>query len=647
MLPPWQRISSSIIPDLSKHFNMSKHSSPRRAENIPVSPILDSLEPHTSEPSGPVVNKRLFFLSLQAIGNAIVIGLLAKVLVLLIALITNLSFYGRWSFAESSPAGNNLGLLVILVPIVGSLIVGLMARFGSPAIRGHGIPEAMEQILVNESKIKPATTFLKPVSAAISIGTGGPFGAEGPIIATGGAFGSFAGQIMRISARERKILLAAGATAGMAAIFGTPVAAVLLAIELLLFEFSPRSIIPVSLACVTGAAMHFALFGTEPVFAMLTIPEPTSLAMAIYVFLGLVIGVAASMVSKSVYLVEDLFEKLPVHWMWWPAFGAVGVGVIGYFAPRTLGVGYSNITHLLSGQVPLQFMLSLCFLKFLSWVISLGSGTSGGTLAPLLTVGAAFGSLAGLLTVSLFPASQINLPTCALIGMAAMFAGASRALLTSVVFALETTMQPHGLLPLLGACTASYFVSFFLMKGSIMTEKIQRRGILAPDSFEPDQLQRIPAADAMNTEPDVFSELNTMKEAREWLKERTSGQGQMTAFAVVNEQQGLLGVISREDIFNKKLPDDEVLGAAIKRGPQFVRPDVTLDKVVEIIDRQELDMLPVLEASPGHKLIGIITHMEIFKAYNQKRRDEDRFSQSISLKRHGIRIVLRGKRLFE
>jgi H+/Cl- antiporter ClcA len=458
-------------------------------DSIPVSPAFDQLYQNKGEFRKIPVNKRVVYLSIQAVLNAMVIGLLARVLVSLILLITNISFYGRFSFQPASPPGNELGWLVVLVPVTGSILVGIMARYGSKAIRGHGIPEAMEKIIMEDSRIPPAVTFLKPLSAAISIGTGGPFGAEGPIIATGGAFGSFTGQLMHISPAERKIILTAGACAGMSSIFGSPLAAVLLAIELLLFEFSPRSIIPVSLACISGAGMHILLFEHAPVFAMLAIPLPTIGGMGIYILLGLVVGMVASLVSKSVYAVEDLFEKLPVHWMWWPAVGAVVVGITGYFAPFTMGVGYDNIQHLLTGTLPLTMLLSLCFLKYISWVIALGSGTSGGTLAPLFTIGGALGALLGTATLHWFPSMQINIATAALIGMAAMFVGASRAFLTSVVFALETSGQLNGLLPLLGACSAAYFVSFFLMKGSIMTEKIQRRGVLTPDSYEPDILQ--------------------------------------------------------------------------------------------------------------------------------------------------------------
>ncbi|HEY4336595.1 MAG TPA: chloride channel protein [Puia sp.] len=432
------------------------------------------------------VTRRVFYLSLQVIANALVIGIVAKGLVYLIDGITNLAFYGRFSFSSASPAGNHLGLVVIAVPIIGAVLVGLMARFGSKAIGGHGIPEAMEKIILAESRIPPAITFLKPLSAAISIGTGGPFGAEGPIIATGGAFGSLTGQWIHISASERKIVLAAGACAGMAAIFGSPLAAVLLAVELLLFEFSARSVIPVALACVTGAGMHFLLFGHEPVFSMPTIPAAPNGALAIYVLLGAFVGVVAAGVSRSVYWIEDLFEKLPIHWMWWPA-----IGVVGYFAPHTMGVGYDNIQRLLTGSTPLKVVLFLCVLKYLSWSISLGSGTSGGTLAPLFTIGGALGALLGTAILSSFPDSGINIPTAALVGMAAMFAGASRAWLTSIVFALETTGQFNGLLPLLAGCVSAYFVSFFLMKGSIMTEKILRRGVKTPDAYEPDILRNV------------------------------------------------------------------------------------------------------------------------------------------------------------
>jgi H+/Cl- antiporter ClcA len=518
---------------------------------IPITPLLGNHLGQTSSKRHPPVNKRVFYLSLQVVGNAIIIGAVARGLVYLIDFITNLSFYGRLSFEPASPAGNHLGGVVIAVPIAGALIVGLMARFGSRAIGGHGIPEAMEKIILADSRIPPAITLLKPLSAAISIGTGGPFGAEGPIIATGAAFGSFTGQWIHISAVERKVVLAAGACAGMSAIFGSPLAAILLAVELLLFEFSARSVIPVALACITGAGMHILLFGHQPVFAMPTIPTPSNMALAVYVLLGAFIGVVAAFVSRSVYWIEDAFEKLPIHWMWWPALGAVVIGVVGYFAPHTMGVGYDNIQRLLTGTAPFAMIAALCFLKYLSWSVSLGSGTSGGTLAPLFTIGGALGAMLGGLVLQYFPGSEINVATAALIGMAAMFAGASRAWLTSIVFALETTGQIHGLLPLLGACVAAYFVSFFLMKGSIMTEKIQRRGVKTPDAYEPDILRTVTVRDLVvpvKTESAPFQWINASDDAglaAEWM-----GKHNTDRLAVRDDKDGgrLIGIITARSL---------------------------------------------------------------------------------------------------
>jgi H+/Cl- antiporter ClcA len=469
------------------------------SEFIPLSVSLSGLHQRNRDLKEAPVNKRVFYMSLQAIANALCIGFIAKGLVYLIDLITNLSFYGRFSFAPSSPAHNHLGWAVIGIPVAGSVVVGLMARFGSRSITGHGIPEAMEKIIVDDSRIPPIITFLKPLSAAISIGTGGPFGAEGPIIATGGAFGSLTGQVMHISSGERKIILAAGACSGMAAIFGTPLAAVMLAVELLLFEFSARSIIPVAMGCITGAGMHIFLFGAGPVFPMSFVPSVSGGSLVIYILFGLLIGIIASAVSKSVYAIEDLFEKLPIHWMWFPAIGALAIGITGYFAPETMGVGYENIRNLLSGTLPLTVLFSLSLLKYISWSVSLGSGTSGGTLAPLFTMGGALGALFGQVLMHYFPSASLNLQLAALIGMAAMFAGASRALLTSILFALETTGQSNALLPLLGASIAAYFISFFLMEGSIMTEKIKRRGVHAPDAYQPDILRAIPVAGFLKT----------------------------------------------------------------------------------------------------------------------------------------------------
>lgn len=581
---------------------------------------------------------RLIFISALCILIAGLISVIAKGLIYLINIVTNISFYGTLDAGFHSPANNHLGLWVIVIPAIGGIIVGIMALYGSKAIRGHGIPEAMEQILVNKSKIKPIITFLKPVSSAIAIGTGGPFGAEGPIIATGGALGSTFGQLFKISPNERKIILAAGATAGMSAIFGTPIAAVFLAIELLLFEFSPRAILPVALACITGAAGHHLLFEAGPVFPMPDVDTPSNTALAIYSIIGLVIGFISLGLTKIVYFIEDSFEKLPIHWMWWPAIGGLAVGLIGYFAPHTLGVGYDNIITILSGTLSLMLIVRLCLFKFLSWAIALGSGTSGGTLAPLLTIGGAAGAAFGALVHLVFPAAGISIPIAALIGMAAMFAGASRAYLTSITFALEATMQSHALLPLLGACTASYLVSFFLMENTIMTEKIARRGVYTPDSYEPDLLQVLTVADVNNEVGETLKSNSTIAETRVWL----TGNNITQSFFIVTKNDGsYAGMVSLTDIYNHSISAELTISNITKASKQAVRSNDPLKRVVEIMAEESAEVLPVIAA--GNTIAGQISYKEILNTYYQYVAENRKQNTQISLKRRRLKIAARGR----
>lgn len=613
------------------------------AKGIPIAVSLKpTLEAENIGPQIPYHKKRMVTIALLAVAIAVCISVIAKVLVHLIDLITNVSFKGIFSIEHASPADNTIGWFVILVPAIGGLIVGLMALYGSKAIRGHGIPEAMEQILTNQSKIKPTVTYLKPISSAISIGTGGPFGAEGPIIATGGALGSTLGQLLKISHNERKILLAAGATAGMSAIFGSPIASIFLAIELLLFEFSPRSIIPVALACITGAAGHHFLFEPGPVFPITDLIEtPSNTALLAYSVMGILVGVISVLVTKIVYVIEDGFEKLPVHWMWWPAIGGLAVGIIGYFAPKTMGVGYDNITAVLSGDLPMNIILSLCFFKFLSWAIALGSGTSGGTLAPLLTIGGATGALFGSLTLYLFPHSGVTLTLAALVGMSAMFAGASRALLTSIIFALETTGQSNSLLPLLASCTASYFVSFVLMENTIMTEKIARRGIKTPDSYEPDLLEKITVEQIMKDNGLVLSEDNTIGEVREWLHKEPNYKSNY--FIIVTTDKNFKGIVSSSNLFSNHHNTENLIGSLIKRKSVSVAVDNNLRSAVEIMAKENIDVLPVLSTS--NQIIGILSYKDIISVYKYSIDEHEKKLPSISLRRHSLKILLRGQKL--
>jgi H+/Cl- antiporter ClcA/CBS domain-containing protein len=492
-----------------------------------------------------------------------------------------------------------------------------MARYGSKAIRGHGIPEAMEQVLTNESRIPPRLTFLKPLSAAVAIGTGGPFGAEGPIIATGGALGSLVGQLLKTSAAERKTLLAAGAAAGMAATFGSPVSAVLLAVELLLFEFRPRSIIPVALASCTAAGVRMAFVGAAPVFAMPELARPSGGALAFYVVLGGLLGVVATWVTRAVYAVEDAFEKLPIHWMWWPALGGLAVGGIGYFAPRTMGVGYDNIEQVLGGTLVGKALITLFVLKFVSWAVALGSGTSGGTLAPLFTIGGGLGAALGALGVRLLPHAGIDPRIAALVGMASLFAGASRALLASVVFAFETTLQPLGLLPLLGGCAASYLAACYSMRNSIMTEKIARRGIRAPSEYQADFLDHVWVGDFAARDVIALGARDTLEGARAWLAAGGSGT-QHHGFPVVDSEGRLLGVVTRRELLDTSHAPLLAIEQLINRAPAVAFEDSSLREAADLMVSQNVGRLPVVSRAQPRQVVGILTRSDILSAHGRR-----------------------------
>jgi CIC family chloride channel protein len=557
------------------------------------------------------IDRRVLVVCGLAVAVAVITGFTAQLLVAVIGLVTNVAFYGKLSTRFVSPAHHHLGWLVVLVPVAGGIIVGLMARFGSKAIRGHGIPEAMEQVLLNESRIPARVTFLKPLSAAISIGTGGPFGAEGPIIATGGAMGSLAGQLLHTTAMERKTLLAAGAAAGMAATFGSPVSAVLLAVELLLFEFRARSLVPVALAAATATAVRIGFVGIQPAFVMPLLGRPTELALVAYVLVGAFAGFLSTYVTRAVYWIEDLFEHLPVHWMWWPALGGVAVGVVGFFEPRTLGVGYENIDSLLSGHLLGTAALALCVLKFVSWAISLGSGTSGGTLAPLLTIGGGLGIVTGGAAARAFPDAAVDVRICALVGMAALFAGASRALLASVVFAFEATLQPLGLLPLLGGCTAGYLVSSLLMPNTIMTEKLARRGVRVPTEYAADFLDQIAVADACSTRAVTVGASETLHSVR---SKTETHQG----FPVVDAGGRLLGVITRRDFLDPHHPGEMAAGELIRRPPAVIFPDNSLREAADHMVRENVGRLPVVERTDPRRVIGILTRSDLLQAHERR-----------------------------
>lgn len=584
----------------------------------------------------PRADERTASIAALAVAVGVVSGFVAALLISLIRLLTHLAFEGRLSLGPADPSQHHLGAAVILIPIAGAMIVSLMARWGSEAIRGHGIPEVMDRILHADSRIPAKLTILKPLSAAVAIGTGGPFGSEGPIIATGGALGSLLGQVLHVTADERKILLAAGAAAGMAATFGTPVAAVLLAIELLLFEFRARSIVPVALAACAATAVRLILLGDALIYPMPTVAEPSGIALACYALLGIAIGAVSVGITKSLYAVEDLFERLPVHWMWWPLLGAVVVGVAGYLDPRILGVGPENIINSLAARLTIAATATLLVLKFVAWVAYLGSGTSGGTLAPLFTFGSGLGAIVGMLAAAYFPELGIAPPVAALVGMAAMFAGASRALLASVVFAFEATRQPLGLLPLLAGCTTAYLMSRALMKHSIMTEKLARRGVLIQDDYAVDFLARIPVDRAM-TRMVVTLSADTPVERARTIPVHGKGAGHQ-GFPVLDGEGRLVGVVTMRDLHRPDAPP--TVGELIRRPPLVAYPDQSLRDAADVMVREGVGRLPVVTRSAPRELVGILSRSDLLRAHAPRLQAAEQRRQLVRLDRWS-RVVFR------
>ena len=505
-------------------------------------------------------DRRILTLTGMAALIVVISALVALARLRLVGFFTYLFYYHAIDSRLVSPADNRLGVWALLVPIVGGLIVGLMARYGSERIRGHGIPEALEAILIGQSRMSARVAVLKPLSSAISIGTGGPFGAEGPIIMTGGALGSLFGQAFHLSPAERKTLLVAGAAGGMAAVFGTPLAATLLAVELLLFEWKPRSFIPVACAAAVAGALRVPLLGAGPLFPVPPHAALTADGLVIALALGIAAGFGSGLLTWLVYACEDLFRKVPIHWMWWPLLGGAVIGLGGLLYPRALGVGYDTIHDLLTGQLVGVALVGLMVTKAVIWAVALGSGTSGGVLAPLLIMGGALGAL----EAHWIPSGDPGL--WAALSMGAMMGGTMRSPFTAVAFMVELTHDVNVLPGLLVACVAADAVTVLLMKRSILTEKVARRGYHVTREYIANPLHLLRVQDVM--EPPVLQ-----------------------------------------------------VGA---RPPAVSYPDELLDHALTKMLEHEVDLLPVVNRSEPEQVVGYVARDGILAAWVQFARDEGR-----------------------
>src|ERR1051325_5965559 len=565
-------------------------------------------------------DKRILILSLMAVIIGLLSAVVAKILVWLIAVITNLVFYQKFSSEFTSPSNHHLGAFVILIPVIGGLVIGLMARFGSEKIRGHGIPEALEAILFGRSRMEPKVAVLKPLSSAISIGTGGPFGAEGPIIMTGGAVGSLFAQLFHLSPAERKTLLVAGAAGGMSAIFASPVAAVLLAVELLLFEWKPRSFIPVAIAAATAGALRIPLLGAGPIFPVTPHAALGSEGLILALVVGIVAGLGSGLLTTLVYACEDLFTKLPIHWMWWPAIGGLFVGIGGYLDPRVLGVGYETIHTLLRGELIGPLVAGLLIGKALVWAISLGSGTSGGVLAPLLIMGGALGAI----EAHWMPMGDVGL--WATLSMAAIMGGTMRSPLTAMVFTLELTHDLNLLPGLLVACIAAHAVTVLALRRSILTEKVARRGFHINREYVVDPLMGLRVGEVMDQDPPTIPASMKVADFSDRVAKRDPRLSRRQGTIIIDESGALCGIITRGDLLRaieqyEEDPKMTVVEAG-SRNLIVAYPDEILFEAIDKMVRNDIGRLPVVDREHPRQVVGYLGRAAVMTARLHRHREE-------------------------
>jgi CIC family chloride channel protein len=563
-------------------------------------------------------DKRMLLLAGLALPIGVISAFVAKGLIWLIALITNLAFFHRFSTEPVTPQEHHLGYWVILIPVIGALIIGLMARYGSEKIRGHGIPEALEAILLGKSLINPKVAILKPLSSAISIGTGGPFGAEGPIIMTGGAFGSIFAQLFHLTAAERKTLLVAGAAGGMAAIFATPIAAILLGIELLLFEWKPRSFIPVAVAAVVAALMRVPLLGDGPIFPVSMHVAMGGSSLAVALLVGIAAGLGSCALTSLVYAFEDLFLKLPFHWMWWPAIGAVVVGVGGLIDPRVLGVGYETIHGLMLGHLIGATLLGLLVAKAVVWSVALGSGTSGGVLAPLLILGGGIGALLG----QWIPVGDPGL--WAMVGMAAMMGGTMRSPLTGIFFTLELTHDFNALPVLLIGCVAALGVTVLVLRRSILTEKLSRRGQHISREYSVDIFELMRVGEVMlETAPTIPQEI-TVAELSDRIGKGDPIVSRRHGILIVDDASELVGIITRGDILRALQTDSNMtVNKAGSTDLIVTYRDERLHDAIALMLKNDIGRLPVVDRDNSRRIVGYLGRADILKARLRSQQEEE------------------------
>ncbi len=574
---------------------------------------------------------RLITICIFAAIIGILAGIVAEILDQLIGLVTNLAFFQRISTELVSPLGNHLGPLVIFVPAIGGLIIGLMAKYGTELVRGHGIPEAMEAVLLKRSRISPKVAILKPLSAAVSIGSGQPFGAEGPIIQTGAAIGSVLGQLTRMTTAERKVLLACGSAAGLAAIFGTPIAAVIFAIELLLFEFRGRSFIPLVIAATLAAEVHKSLFGAGPAFSVGIVEFGSPVNLVFFLLLGILSGLTAMLLTRLLYRIEDRFHHSKINTYLWPALGGLFVGIVGYLVPlltdprvNLFGPGYGLITNILAGKYLFGFLLVVFLAKSAVWLVALGSGTSGGVLAPVFMIGAALGGMFGLVVKQIFPGMDAAPAAFALVGMAAVFGSSTRATFASILFAFEMTQNYQVILPVMFACAIADVVVSRMTQTSILTEQLRRKGVRIHHEYQADALDMVTVEAVMVKDVVTVRENMTVAEVIGRINVHDPRLTRHQALVIIDEANCLKGIITRGDLL-KAINAGHTEWTVLEAGSEEVvvtYPDMSVREALNLMLRHNIGRLPVVDSrEPGH-VVGYLSRAGVMSAHYKHIQEE-------------------------
>ncbi|MFZ0284239.1 MAG: chloride channel protein [Terriglobales bacterium] len=551
----------------------------------------------------PAVQERLLVISALGVVVGAVSGLVAEALLRAINSLTDLLFFGKLSSAYLPPNQHLRHWWMIFLPAAGGLAVGLLIHYFSPEIKGDGIPEAMAVVLTKGSVVKPRVGFFKPLSAAITVGTGGPFGAEGPIIQTGAALGSILGQMIPSSPSERRTLLACGAAAGLAGVFKTPFAGAMMAIELLVFEFRARSFIPIALASATGAMVAMGFRGGQPVFPLATDYHFHASELGFFVLLGIACAGLAWLMTRTLYMCEEFFETLKVWFPLVPAAGGLIVGGIALFYPQVLGTGYAVIAEILGHPQPLHLLVGVGLAKLAAFAVALGSGASGGTFAPALMIGGSLGAAYGQLVHLLLPnASGVGL--YGMVATAALFGSVYRATPSAILLMLEVTGAYNAILPVFLVAVVADLAVHYLMTNTINTERLVRRGTLVPDAYTVDPMRVLRVRDVMSSNVDAVT---PKQRVQDFLPEVM----QHGAVPVIDEQGFLAGMLRRSQLLSAP-PDATAASLAEASYPLVYADEVVHDVALRFV-QDGLGRCPVLDRETG-KLAGMLTAFDLLKA---------------------------------